>query len=174
MRSAQSAMSESRVSRNGKGCIKQGRPQHALGQSSMLSRTGATPSEGSTHGLIRCTSASPDSTLAHANFHRIETSDSPGISHFGLNALPRESESSNSSNARIGKRGRMSATGSHRCQHAARRVAGLNIAAVLNRVSPQASIRAVARSVLEFTFLEHNLDSPGKRIHRNRFVVTVS
>ncbi|AUT76094.1 hypothetical protein C2L64_48720 [Paraburkholderia hospita] len=39
MRSAQSAMSESRVSRNGKGCIKQGRPQHAFGQTEYAAQT---------------------------------------------------------------------------------------------------------------------------------------
>src|SRR5579864_7439902 len=127
--------------------------------SSISSRTGATPADGLTHGLIRCTSTSPGSTLAHANFHTIEISDSPGISHLGLNALPRVSESSRSSNARMGKRGGLSATKSHRCEHAPSRVAGLNIAAVLNRVSPQGRIRAVARSILELAFLEHDLDS---------------
>ncbi len=122
--------------------------------------------DGLTHGLIRCMSTSPGSTLAHANFHSMEISDSPGINHFGLNALPRESDSSDSSNARIGKRGRLSATKSRRREHASRRMTGLNIATVLNRVSPQGSIRAVARSILELAFLEHDLDGAHKRVHR--------
>ena len=39
MRGAQSAISESRVSRNGKCCIKQGHPQHAFGQTEYAAQT---------------------------------------------------------------------------------------------------------------------------------------
>ena len=82
-------------------------------------------------------------------------------------AVRSEGESSRSPTARMGKRGRSSATKSHRCQHAPSRVAGLNIAAVLNRVSPQGRIGAVARSILELAFLEYDFDSACYRFHRD-------
>jgi hypothetical protein len=46
-------------------------------------------------------------------------------------------------------------------------MAGLDKAAVVNSVSPQGCVGAIARRIPEFAILEHNLDGTRKRLHRN-------
>ncbi|MDH6147227.1 hypothetical protein OKW46_001149 [Paraburkholderia sp. WSM4179] len=100
----------------------------------------------------------PGCALAQANFHRVETRDSPGINHAMLKSLPSASLICHSSNVRIGKRGVLSAFRLRRCEHASGGITGLDIAAVMNGVRPQGRLWAVAGTILDLAFLEHDLD----------------
>jgi hypothetical protein len=59
---------------------------------------------------INCTSVWPGSPLTLANFHKIETIDSPGSNHPTSKMKPNAGVSCRSSSVRVGKRGALSAT----------------------------------------------------------------
>jgi hypothetical protein len=87
--------------------------------------------------------------LAVLNFHRIETMDSYGSSHFLLKTYPSAGVSERSSSVRIGKHnaGANASLGSGD-EDATGCMAGLNITAVMYCIRPQTSFRAVPKPVL--------------------------